>query len=67
MTSPKLTPEEKPQTLEFISDDDNQQGSDFLPEAVQYTMNPSTARGSSLAVNDHTLGVQVTPDRPSTP
>ena len=34
---------------------------------LQYTRYPSTARGSSLAVNDSTLDVQVTSDRPSTP
>ena len=34
---------------------------------VQYTMYLSTARGSSLAVNDCTMYVQVTSDRPSTP
>ena len=34
---------------------------------VQYTRYPSTARGSSLAVNDRTLDVQITSDRPSTP
>ena len=34
---------------------------------VQYTRYPSTARGSSLAVNDSTLDVRVTSDRPITP
>ena len=34
---------------------------------VQYTRYPSTARGISLAVNDHTMDVRVTSDRPSTP
>ena len=34
---------------------------------VQYTMYPSTARGSSLAVNDRTMDVRVTSDRSSTP
>ena len=34
--------------------------------AMQYTRYPSTARGSSLAVNDRTLDVRVTSDRPST-
>ena len=32
MTIFKLTPEEKPETLEFVLDDDEQQGSDFFPE-----------------------------------
>ena len=36
-------------------------------EEVQYTRYPSTAIGSSLAVNDRTLDVQVKSDRPSTP
>ena len=31
-------------------------------KAVQYTRYPSTVRGSSLAVNDRTMGVRVTPD-----
>ena len=31
---------------------------------LQYTMYLSTARGSSLAVNDHTMDVRVTSDRP---
>ena len=35
--------------------------------AVQYNMYPSTARGSSLAVNDCTMDVRVMSDRPSTP
>ena len=34
---------------------------------LKYTRYPSIARGSSLAVNDRTLGVRVTPDRPRTP
>ena len=34
---------------------------------LQYTMYLSTARGSSLAVNDRTMDVRVTSDRPSTP
>ena len=34
---------------------------------LQYTRYPSTARGSSLAVNYRTLDVRVTSDRPSTP
>ena len=34
---------------------------------LQYTRYPSTARCSSLAVNDRTLDVRVTSDRPSTP
>ena len=34
---------------------------------LQYTMYLSTARGSSLAVNDRTVDVRVTSDRPSTP
>ena len=34
---------------------------------MQYTMYLSTARGSSLAVNDRTMDVRVTSDRPSTP
>ena len=38
-----------------------------LADIVQYTMYPSTARGSSLAVNDCTMDVRVTSDRPSTP
>ena len=33
---------------------------------MQYTMYPSTVRGSSLAVNDRTMDVRVTSDRPST-
>ena len=43
MTTPlKLTPEEKPQSLEFIPYDDDQQGSDFIPEAytIDATDNP---------------------------
>ena len=36
-------------------------------KALQYTRHPSTARGSSLVVNDRTLDVRVTSDRPSTP
>ena len=35
-------------------------------EHLEYTRYPSTARGSSLAVNDCTLDVRVTSDRPST-
>ena len=35
--------------------------------AFQYSRYPSTARGISLAVNDCTLDVQVTSDRPITP
>ena len=34
--------------------------------AVQYTRYPSTDRGSSLAVNNLTLDIRVTSDRPST-
>ena len=34
---------------------------------MQYTRYPSTARGSSLAVNDCTLDIKVTSDIPSTP
>ena len=34
---------------------------------VQYTIYPSTTRGSSLAVNDCTVDVRVKSDRPSTP
>ena len=37
------------------------------PDYMQYTRYPSTARGSSLAVNDRTQDVRVTSDRPSTP
>ena len=33
---------------------------------LQYTMYPSTARGSSLAANDRTMDVRLTPDRLST-
>ena len=36
-------------------------------EPMQYTRYPSTASSSSLAVNDCTLDVRVTSDRPSTP
>ena len=32
MTPPRLTPKVKPQTLSFVPDDDEQQGSDFLLE-----------------------------------
>ena len=39
----------------------------FTGEVLQYTMYLSTARGSSLAVNDRTMDVRVTGDRPSTP
>ena len=38
-----------------------------VKNGVQDTRYPSTARGSSLAVNDCTLDVRVTSDRPSTP
>ena len=38
-----------------------------MNDAVQYTMYPSTDRGSSLAVNYRTMDVRVTLDRPSTP
>ena len=34
---------------------------------LQYTMYLSTVRSGSLAVNDRTMDVQVTLDRPSTP
>ena len=34
---------------------------------LQYTMYPSTSRGSSQAVNDRTMDIRVTSDRPSTP
>ena len=34
---------------------------------LQYTMYPSTDRGSSLAVNDRTMDVQLMSDRPITP
>ena len=34
---------------------------------LQYTRYTSTDRGSSLAVNDLTMEVRVTSDRPSTP
>ena len=36
-------------------------------DILQYTMYVSTARGSSLGVNDRTMDVRVTSDRPSTP
>ena len=39
----------------------------FFLGALQYTRYPSTAIGSSLAVNDCTLDILVTSDRPSTP
>ena len=35
-------------------------------DVMQYTMYFSTDRGSSLAVNDRTLDVRVTSDRPIT-
>ena len=38
-----------------------------LTVALQYTRDPSIPRGSSLAVNDRTLDVRVTSDRPNTP
>ena len=38
-----------------------------VKDKFQYTMYPSTARGSSLAVNDQTMDVRLTSDRPSTP
>ena len=40
---------------------------EFMHYVLQYTRYPSTSRGSSLAVNDRTLDVRVTSDRPSTP
>ena len=40
---------------------------DGLYDILQYTRYPSTARGSYLAVNDCTLDVQLTLDRPTTP
>ena len=42
MTPPKLPPEEKPQTLEFVQDNNEQQGPDFLPESdeIDATGNP---------------------------
>ena len=40
---------------------------DSLCFGMQYTMYPSTAKGISLAVNDRTMDVRVTSDRPSTP
>ena len=42
-------------------------GQSTILTSLQYTMYLSTARGSSLAINDRTMDVQVTSDRPSTP
>ena len=46
---------------------DNQSVVTNVSIPLQYTMYLSTARGSSLAVNDRTMDVRVTSDRPSTP
>ena len=45
-----------------MKNDDEEVGS-----LLQYNRYPSTARGISLAVNDRTMDVRVTSDRPSTP
>ena len=38
----------------------------LMADPLQYTMYLSTAKGSSLAVDDCTMDVRVTSDRPST-
>ena len=58
MTTPKLISEEKPQTLECFPDNDEQQGSDFLPKsyAIDATGEPKNQKFSTdLLINSEVM------------
>ena len=58
MIPPNLTLEEKPQTRSFVPDDDEHQGSNFLPEAdaIDITGNPVKQQSiAELLINSEVL------------